>query len=283
MKKSFSNILAVFEINFLAWLFSFLGYDNTVRFTKFLFPIIRLIYRDKYKIFYKNHSVVNKNLSGDVLQSLANSSMKSMFINYALCLRYSRVSVQSDKQHFDIPDLQNYRDILTRQPIIFLTVHLGPSLFIIKYISEVLKNPIILPVRNYSDLSVNKFLEKYDSNFLKLVFLGQTMSEIDKVLSQNGVLVMPLDVVVDSKYKTEVKFFGQDFNMINSILWLRQKYNAKIIPILGTFDNNYNVKVEIFEELVPESTNPMQEIADKVEEMIRKYPGNWALPEDYFN
>lgn len=245
--------------------------------------LLKLLDRKNYQIFYRNQQAINPKSSHRTLDKYATDSLISHYQNSLVCLKYlvrKNFNIEKDL----LINIQNpeFNNIYGKVPIIHVSVHVGPNIIIPYIYSEYLKIPVVTPVRKVADRPFNKLMKQaFSGKYHKVVNLGEAGKTAENVLKNNGVLMLALDAILPTKYKTKVEVFDYEVEMANGVVWLAEKYHAKVIPAVAWLNKKQQLQYDMYPTLELKGPDKMQQIADAIELLISKYKREWNINDDF--
>ena len=188
-----------------------------------------------------------------------------------------------------IEGLEHLDKVLKEQKgVVCLSAHLG--MFLILYLRlsfEGYKPSIIM--RHMHDQSLEQHIVNFgQSRGLNTIFTqprGECMVKSLKALKDNGLLFILLDQHYGAKGGISVDFFGQKSVTATGPLVFKERANTVIMPIFIVSEDKEGYHKIIIEPPmdIEESKrdshkiyNAVQNMSDKIEEYVRRYPYDWG-------
>ncbi len=126
------------------------------------------------------------------------------------------------------------------------------------------------------------FRERYGN---KNVYKKKAMISIIKTLKKAGRVGLLIDQKAGGKNAVKASFFGMPADTINSVAFLKLRYDPTILPVFAIRDENGKYKIEVKEpveykaEEIEDEDEKIKRITqrynDILEEVIRRYPSQW--------
>ncbi len=254
---------------------------------KLFTPLLIKVLQYKYDILFKNYSVVFEKSEEHELKKYVQRGFQSHILNIILSAKY--MFTKQSKIKFKNEIIGPGKSLLKKhidKPIIFVVPHLDIHFLNAKIIAKKVDRPILIPLRgSMVQQNIEKLIYKELSiENLHFTRLGGAMPEVEELLKNKGVLIMPLDAVLPLKYKRTVNFFGYKFDVSTGPFWLAQKYNVPIYSGYGIFDDK-KMKIDLYIDNEIEVRNEEQtlnEIIKRFERYITSNPGSWNHTDDFF-
>ena len=149
---------------------------------------------------------------------------------------------------------------------------------------------------NYFDLKVNLISKRFKTSWLnnywfrvrqahgtRLIEDRDSATDIMRALKRNELVIFVLDQFMGPPLGVETKFFGKKTGTAMGLALLAERTGAAVLPCY-TYNRPDGTLVNVFGEEIPfqdlgtreESIQYMTQLyTDKIEEVVRKYPGQW--------